>query len=193
MVFLDVLIRQAHPGPGVPPYRTLADKAADAIRRLVGEAIPWPVLVDDLAGAVHQVYGGLADPTYLIDADGRVSFYNMWTHAPTLHAALESLSAQGDRGIVREGIDHAAHLGPPLTDGWRGLRRGVWQSVVDLETATPAPSFAIWAGSRLRPLLAPITLRGEPMPAPPPGAVRAGLVALAVLGFALGRRSANRR
>jgi hypothetical protein len=171
----------------VPPYRDAAAKLTDAGRYRRDEAIPWPVLADDLAGSVHQVYGGLADPTYLIDADGRVAFYNMWTHAPTLHRALVELTAQGGRGIVGEGIHRAAHAGPALTDGWRGLRRGLPQSELDLETAVPGSGAAIWAGYRLRPLLAPLTLRAEPL-SPPPAARWLGLAASAALGFALARR-----
>ena len=84
MHFVDVLIRQAHPDPGVRPYRTFDEKLRDAQRYKQDEGIPWPVLVDDLEGTVHQVYGGLTDPTYLIDADGRVAYYTMWTHAPNI-------------------------------------------------------------------------------------------------------------
>ncbi len=83
--FVDVLIRQAHPGPDVPPYKSFNQKMYDAHRYKQDDGIPWTVLADDLQGTVHQVYGGLADPTYLIDADGRVAYYDMWTHAPTLY------------------------------------------------------------------------------------------------------------
>lgn len=52
--FIDVLIRQAHPGPPVPPYRSPEQKAADADAYRREEAIPWTVVVDDLAGTVHR-------------------------------------------------------------------------------------------------------------------------------------------
>lgn len=37
--------------------------------------LAWTVIVDDLEGRTHQVYGGVADPTCLIDVDGPVAFY----------------------------------------------------------------------------------------------------------------------
>ena len=77
--FIDVLIRQAHPGPGAGPYRSFEEKLQDAERYQREEGIPWVILVDDLEGTVHRTYGGLADPTYLIDRDGRVAYYNLWT------------------------------------------------------------------------------------------------------------------
>lgn len=163
-------------------------KWRDAVRYQEEEAIPWTVTVDDLEGSTHQVYGGMADPTYLIDADGRVSFFNMWTYAPSLHAAIEQLVAQGGRGEVRSSIDHVPHMGPALTDGWRGLRRGLPQSYFDLETSAPGSATGLWLAHQARPLLAPLTLRSEPLPpktrvAMGLGALGAGLLA----GYLIGR------
>jgi len=43
------------------------------------------VLVDDYEGTTHRAYSqAMADPAFLLDTDGRVAFYNMWTHVPTL-------------------------------------------------------------------------------------------------------------
>jgi len=179
--FVDVMIRQAHPGPGVRPYRTFDRKMTDAETWQREEAIPYPVLVDDLEGAVHQVYGTLADPTYLLDSDGRVAYYNMWTHAPTVHEAIEVLLEQGGRGVVPGGIDHVMHLLATITDGWKGLRRGLPQSLIDIETAVPGFGIGPWLGYKFRPLLAPLTLRATPLPKP----VRLGLAAGAVLATLL--------
>lgn len=181
--FVDVVIRQAHPGPAVLPYENERQKQEDAERYQRDEAIPWRVLTDDLIGTVHQAYGGLADPTFLIDADGRVAFYNMWTHVPTLHEAIEALFARGGRGIVRGGVDRAPHLLASLTDGWKGLRRGLPQSYIDLELAAPGMATMTWLGYQLRPLLAPVTLRATPLPTPAKVAIALGAVALLALAL----------
>lgn len=161
---MEVLIRQAHPGPDAPAYRTFEEKLADARRYKDEERLPWPLLVDDLEGTVHQAYGGLADPTYLIDVDGRIAFYDTWTHAPTLHRAISELLRQGGRGAVGKGTDRVPHMLPALTDGWRGIRRGLPQSFTDLETAAPGSGTGLWLAHRARPLLAPLTLRARPLP-----------------------------
>jgi hypothetical protein len=184
-----VVIRQAHPGPEVPPYQSFEQKMRDAYRYQREEAIPWPILVDDLAGVIHQVYGGLADPTYLIDIDGRVAFYNMWTYAPALHEALEELLAQGGRGVVKGGVDRTPYLLPAMADGWRGLQRGLWQSYTDLETAAPGMGAGLWLGYQLRPLTAPLALRAEPLPAP----LKFGLTAIAAALLIYGARRFNGR
>jgi hypothetical protein len=186
--FVDVLIRQAHPGPKEPPYESFDQKMEDAQRYGREEQLPWPVLVDDLAGMVHQVYGGLADPTYLIDTDGRVAFYNMWTHVPTLYEAIQALLKQDGRGVVNGGIDHVPHLLPSMTDGWKGLRRGLPQSLIDIETAGPGTGVGPWLGYQIRPLLAPLTLRAKPLPTPVKIVLTVAAVALLVLGA---RRSAT--
>ncbi|MDQ4075288.1 MAG: hypothetical protein M3220_03480 [Chloroflexota bacterium] len=180
---MDVLVRQAHPGPGAEPYDTFEAKMRDGQRYQQEEGIAWPVLVDDLAGSTHQVYGGLADPTYLIDREGRVAFYNMWTYPPTLHEALEALQAQGGRGVVKGGIDHLPYMLPAVTEGWRGLRRGLPQSFLDLMTAAPGSAALVWLGYQFRPLLAPLTLRARPLPAPVKVGLALGTLYLLTRGF----------
>jgi hypothetical protein len=161
--FLDVIVRQAHPGPNAPVYHTFEQKLADARQYVEEERIPWVLLVDDLEGTAHRQYGGLADPTYLIDADGRVSYYNMWTYAPALHQAIEALLDQGGRGEVLGGINRGLHMHPALTDGWRGLRKGLPQSYLEMELATPGSASMVGLGYLMGPLVAPLTLRSRPL------------------------------
>lgn len=183
--FIDVVIRQAHPGADVPAYQTFEQKMGDGERYKREDGVLFPVVVDDLEGTTHQVYGGLADPTYLIDADGRVAFYCLWTHAPTLHSAIEELMAQDGRGVVNGGIERTPHLLASMTDGWKGLRRGFPRSVIELELSAPGMASLPWLGYQIRPLLAPITLRDKPLPP----AAKFGLVIGAGALFALGLRA----
>ncbi len=186
--FVEVMVRQAHPGPDVPPYQSFDQKLRDARRYLEEERIPWTVVVDDLEGTVHQAYGSLSDPTYIIDRSGAVSFYNMWTYAPTLHQALEALMGRGGLGVVGDGYNRRPHMQPAMTNGWRALRRGLPQSYFDMEMAAPTSAVWVWLGSKLRPVLGPLTLRSTPLPP----AVRAGLAlgvgALAVAGVMVAAR-----
>ncbi len=164
------------------PYRSFGQKMRDGEKFKSENDVPYPVAVDDLQGTAHQVYGGLADPTYLIDADGRVSFYNMWTHAPTLHGAIEELLNQGGRGVVKGGTHRQPHLLATITDGWKGLRKGFPQSAVELELSAPGMASGPWLGYQIRPLLAPFTLRGKPLPVPVKFGLAVGAGALLALG-----------
>jgi hypothetical protein len=187
--FVDVVIRQAHPGPDVPHYETFDEKMRDAERYKREEGIPWPVLVDDLAGTVHQVYGGLADPSYLIGSDMRVAYYNMWTHGPSLNEAIRALLARGGSGVVEDGISRWPHMGAAMTDGWRGLRRGLPQSFTDMMLAAPGSPVLPWVGYQFRPLLAPLTLRAKPLPP----AVKVGLAVGGALAAVCAARWLARR
>lgn len=188
MTFVDVLVRQAHPGPSVEPYRSLEQKLADAQRYVVDEGIPWTVLVDDLTGIVHQVYGGLADPTYLIDADGRVALYVHWTNTPTLHMAIATLLQQDGRGVVLGGTNRFPHVGAAYTDGWKGLSRGLPQSLIDMETSLPGSGIGTWLGHQLKPVIGSLTLKSRPLTSGK--RLRNAAIAGGIVGAAwLGRRS----
>ena len=181
--FVNVLIRQEHPGPEAPPYASLAQKLGDAQRHKHEDHVPWTVLADEVDGRVHRRYGQLTDPSYLIGTDGVVAFYNYWTHAPTLHRAITRLLAQGGRGVVGE--HRWPHLLAAIADGWRGLRRGWPQSVIDIETALPGTALVPWLGYQLKPLLAPAALRATPWP--PVVHAALGAVAGAAVGALLDR------
>lgn len=154
------------------------------------EQILWTIVIDDLRGTTHQVYGNMSDPTYLIDRDGRVAFYNMWTHVPTLYRAIRALMRQGGSGVALNGIDRGMHFAPAMTAGWRSIQRGLPQSYLDLETAAPTMGASLWLGYQLRPLLAPITQRERPLPI----AAKISLAAAGIgLSFLLARRDFQHR
>jgi hypothetical protein len=204
--FLDVLVRQEHPGERRGPYRTYEQKKESAREYEREEGIPWPVLVDDLAGTVHRAYGCNASPVYLIDAAGRVAFYGVLPHAPTLKRALDELLAQGGRGAVAGGLDRKPHLFAALVNGWRGPRRGGVRAVLDYGLAVPGATTLTFLGHLAKPLLAPLALRAEPLPASARLALLGGLIGAAALGVSLlrgpgeavpprekGRRTSRRR
>lgn len=194
MQFVDVLIRQAHSGGDVQTYENFEQKFSDGERYKHDDNIEFPVLVDDLEGTTHQVYGGLADPTYLIDRDGRVSFYCLWTHAPTLFEAIEELRSQDGRGVVKgDGIHRTPHLAASMTDGWKGLRRGFPRSLIELELSAPGVGIGTWLGYQIRPLLAPLTLRGKPLPTSAKIGLAIGAGALVALGWRAFTKGKNGR
>ncbi len=160
---MEVVIRQAHPGPDHPPYTTFNQKFRDAERYVREEALPWAVVVDDLKGTVHHAYWPMSDPSFLIGADGRVSYYEKWTSAAALHRAIEALFAQGGSGIVGSGIRRRMQLGPSMTDGWRAIERGLPQSAHDLSRAAPLSAVMLKLGYALKPFIGPVTLRARPL------------------------------
>jgi hypothetical protein len=181
--FVTVLVRQA----GVE-YLDQARKLDDAERYQRELGIEWPVLADHVAGTIHQFYGGLADPAYLIDVEGRVAFYNMWTHAPTLDQAIRRMVLQRGRGVIGSGVDPTPQVLAALTDGWKGLEQGLPQSLIDLETAIPTSGLAFWLGHQLQPTLPPLTRHSKSLPPKAKAGLAAGAAMLVGLIWAAGSR-----
>ncbi len=181
MRFLDVFIHQAHPGEIRHRYTTFDQKLAGAREYKELEEIPWPVLVDDLAGTVHHAYSrGMADPTFLIDANGQVAFYGMWTHAPTLRRAIAELLGNGGRGQAL-GLDRTPHLLASFVDGYRGPRRGGRRAVLEYDLGAGGAGTLSFLGNKAKRLLGPLALRSTPLPRRTRVALALGLGALALL------------
>lgn len=183
--FVEVLVRQSHPGPGVEPYRDLTDKLRDGARYVRDEGLPWDVVVDDLPGSVHAAYGMLPDPAYLIGTDGRVSFYAYWTHVPTLRRALLALLARGGSGVIGE--HRWPHAAAPLVGGWPAIARGLPQSADDLDRAAlPGATALLRAGHAARGVLRPVALSSR-------GWARPALALVAVVAAVAGVAQLTRR
>ncbi len=191
MQFVDIFIRQAHPGELRGPYQSYEEKLEEAREYKREEGIEWPVLVDDYAGTVHRVYSReMADPSFLVDSDGRVAFYGMWTHPPTLKRAIDELLERDGRGTVAGGIDRMPHLFASFVDGYHGPRRGGRRAVLEYDLAGLGAGTLSFLGNKAKPLLAPVALRATPLPtaarvALATGGLMAGLAASAALVIGL--------
>jgi hypothetical protein len=86
--FVFVYTREAHPGEHFPAHRTLEQKIehARAFRERFG--IERPILVDDLAGSGHRLFGELPNMTYLVSRSGQILFRADWTDPPTIATAV---------------------------------------------------------------------------------------------------------
>jgi hypothetical protein len=188
-----VIIRQAHPGEKRGRYLGYGDKLESAREYQRLESIDWPVLVDDYAGTVHRAYSReMADPSFLIDADGKVAFYGMWTHAPALKRAFDELLARGGTGApVAGGIDRAPHLFASFIDGYRGPARGGKRAVWEYTTGGFGAGALSYVGNHAKPVLGPIALRAEPLPPPAKAALVAGLVGAVAFVFLAARRRSH--
>jgi hypothetical protein len=162
--FIEVLIRQAHPGEWHGAYHSSEEKLQDARDYAREENVPWPVLVDDLSCSVQRAYGGLAAAAYLIDSHGTVAFCGTWGQSPALREALDDLLARGGVGApAGKGTDRRPHLGAAIVAGRSGPARGGRRSFIDLELGFPGANLLMIVGSALRPLLAPLAIRTTPI------------------------------
>ena len=165
MQFVEVVVRQAHPGELHGAYCSFEEKLDDARALEREERLAWPVLIDDLAGTVQRAYGGLAAAVYLIDGKGAIAFCGTWGQSPALRQAIDDLLAHdhGSTGACK-GTDRRPHLFAAIVAGQRGPIRGGRQSLIDLELGFPGAMALMTIGRVARPLLAPLALRTKPLP-----------------------------
>ncbi len=91
--FLFIYVREIHPGmnPKWSAHKTIEQKNAYA-SALAGRFItPRTVLVDDLDGSVHRLYGGLPNMSWIIDHAGLVAHKASWTTYPDLKRCLDEV------------------------------------------------------------------------------------------------------
>ena len=163
--FIEILVRQAHPGERHGAYRSDEQKMADAQGYQAEESIAWPVVVDDLDGSIQRAYGGTAASAYLIDSEGRVAFCGVWGQSPLLTEAVEDLLARGGSGApAGKGVDRLPHLGAAIVHGRRGPASGGRRALIDLELGFPGATLLMGLGSAARPILGPLVLRTAPLP-----------------------------
>ena len=163
--FVEVLVRQAHPGERHGAYRSYGKKVEEACSYQDEEGIPWPVLIDDLAGTVQCAYGGLAAAVYLIDSQGTIAFCGTWGQAPALRHAIDDLLARDGTGApAGKGTDRRPHLAAAIVAGQGGPIRGGRRALIDLELGFPGAMILMTIGRAARPVLAPLALRTTPLP-----------------------------
>ena len=94
--FFTIYIREPHPGEHYGPYRSWEQKVQFAKDCQTQDGIKNPVLVDDLEGTVHRLYGIMPNMIYIIDRDGKIAYKAMWTDHNEVEGVLINL-AEADR------------------------------------------------------------------------------------------------
>jgi hypothetical protein len=141
--FIFVYTREAHPGENFPAHQTLEQKLDHARSFQQVLDVQRTILVDDVEGTGHELYGTLPNMTYVIDRGGKVLFRSDWTDPPTIEKVLDYiLDARKQR---REGLRMAPFYAEMVGYRWSDL--GKHHEV--LERAGPQ-ALSDWANSQKR-------------------------------------------
>jgi len=88
MHFLLLYIREAHPGNHTHHHTSMEYKVEQAKRLHSVYNETRSILVDDLEGTAHTLYGSMPDMVYVIDTDGTVLFRANWNDFDVLEDVL---------------------------------------------------------------------------------------------------------
>jgi hypothetical protein len=138
--FVFLYTREAHPGQNYPAHHNFEQKLAHARAFKAKFNVERPILVDDLTGMAHKLYGSLPNMTYLISRGGKVLFRADWTDPPTIEYAVNYVL--GSRARRREGFRLAPFYAEFVGYRWNdpakfqeGLVRAGQQAVDDFSRA----------------------------------------------------------
>ncbi len=131
--FLTLYVREAHPGNKVPSHRNIEDKRALAQRTVNEDGERAELLIDDLNGSAHRMYGGLPNSGYVIDERGTVVARGAWNNPRVVEKALDRIKSGESLSGIRSDLIPVS----PLTMA-RVLNRAGEDALNDVLAALPS-------------------------------------------------------
>ncbi len=89
--FFTIYVREPHPGEHYGPHRTWEQKLKFARDCRGQDGVRTPMLVDDLEGTAHRLYGSMPNMIYIIDKSGKMAYKAMWTDHEEIASVLANL------------------------------------------------------------------------------------------------------
>ncbi|MGE3280038.1 MAG: TlpA family protein disulfide reductase [Alphaproteobacteria bacterium] len=150
--FVMLNVREAHPGEKLPQPKQLGDKL-DRARLLQAElAIPFPVVSDDLSGALHRALGALPNAAFLVDRDGVILFRALWAgDNASLRRALDAVR-RGERPPEAQSERKLLPMAQGLGEMREKLESSGSRAIADVWKAAPQLAVVAWTAGLFRPL-----------------------------------------
>ena len=132
--WLFIYTREPHPDdfPDHRAHRSIEQKYQHARDMRDRHSTPRQILIDDLDGAVHREWGGLANMSWVIDHTGRVAYKAGWTVESDIRESLEDVVRV--REIKRKAAESGA-ITPPYYVETLSFRASLRPAIKPAETA----------------------------------------------------------
>ncbi|MCF6326971.1 MAG: redoxin domain-containing protein [Devosiaceae bacterium] len=91
--FVVLYVREAHPGAKIRQHEVMGDKYSSAQKLDDGSGDLREVLVDDIEGHAHKLYGSYPNAVFVVNKNGCVVFTSDWNDANATGRALKLLLA----------------------------------------------------------------------------------------------------
>ncbi len=98
--FLVLYVREAHPGRKVTQHRSEAEKRQRAPGLKDDFRESRTILVDDLAGTAHKIYGEFPNSVFVIGRNEHIGFRSDWNDVAAVRKVLRRLAAGQPVGRV---------------------------------------------------------------------------------------------
>ncbi len=130
--FLLLYVREAHPGGRTKGITSMDEKMLNAksTHKLYNEK--RIILVDDLEGTAHKLYGAMPNMTYVIGVDGIVKFRANWTNIDALKKVLLEIESNH---IEKQ--DFYEVVKPPIGTAIRTLMIGGFRALFEFIKGLP--------------------------------------------------------
>jgi len=130
--YIVVYVREAHPGNNTPAHSSFSQKLqlANKLGPIHGEN--RIVLIDNLEGAFHKIYGSLPNMVYLVNPHGMINFRGDWNDTKALESVLSDYSP--DKVISQQ------HYEPARPTPWVAIKTlflGGYNAFLDFITSIP--------------------------------------------------------
>ncbi|MEX0877798.1 MAG: deiodinase-like protein [Candidatus Spechtbacterales bacterium] len=128
--FLVLYVREAHPGEKIGPHESMEDKigCANLLKQKRNET--RTILVDDVEGTAHKIYGTFPDSVFIIDSEGKIAWRSQWNRTKEVEKNLERLS-RGEKPVPakKKLIDKPERLNIStfLDGGWIAVKDFILQ------------------------------------------------------------------
>lgn len=94
--YVLLYVREAHPGERQPQHQTSEQKIEAALKSIkIYKEINRNVLVDDVEGSAHSLFGLMPNSIYVIDKSGLILFKSTWNNVKALESVLQSIAIYG--------------------------------------------------------------------------------------------------
>jgi len=139
ITFLVLYVREAHPGEKIHQHSSFEEKLSCARLARDEDGESRTIIVDDVEGSAHRLYGSMPNSVYVINPKGVVVFHGDWNDIDEVKNVLQERGTMTTRPKER-------YSGRPSFRGHkRGmlgtLRRAGWVAVWDFMKAFPIMVF----------------------------------------------------
>ncbi|MGD1843311.1 MAG: peroxiredoxin family protein [Thermonemataceae bacterium] len=90
--FVVLYVREAHPGEKITNHTTFEKKMYAATEASKFYDDHRTILIDEVDGRAHKVYGALPNTVYVIATDGTIKFVKAWNNTDYLEPVLEHIT-----------------------------------------------------------------------------------------------------